>query len=85
MNGAISWLLDYQLTPCCNVGSFAPFYNGRMWWAEPDLEHLAIAMRKAYEGQFIENIGVNARKHIIENFNNEKSAEAFMKAIEEVR
>lgn len=85
MNENNSWLVDYQLTPSCNVGNFAPFYHGRMWWAEPDLSHLAILMRAAYDDPSIaEFVGKKGREHVIENFNNETSAREFMKAIDQI-
>jgi glycosyltransferase involved in cell wall biosynthesis len=85
MNDENSYLVDYQLTPCCNVGAFAPFYNGRMWWAEPDLWQLGYKMKLVYNNLTqASEVGFKARQHIIENFNNETSAKAFMSAIEQI-
>jgi glycosyltransferase involved in cell wall biosynthesis len=85
MDNENSFLLDYQLTPCCNVGNFAPFYNGRMWWAEPNLKTLASTMRFVYEHkERREWTGRRGREHIKENFNNETTARKFTAAIEQI-
>jgi glycosyltransferase involved in cell wall biosynthesis len=82
MNEDNSFLIDYQLTPCCNVGAFAPFYNGRMWWAEPNLAELASVMRYVYQNQEPAlDLGKTGREHIIENFNDAGSSMAFMAAM----
>lgn len=49
MNNRNSYLIDYQITPVCNM--IFPNYDGRMNWAEPSVQHLKELMRFVFENQ----------------------------------
>ena len=78
MNDTNSWLIPYQLTPAVGMGNYVPWINGTMWWADIDVKTLGETMRKVYEGA---DKGPQAKHHIETEFNYNKSAEQFERAI----
>lgn len=85
MNNENSYLIPYQLTPTFGMSWFVPWYDGTMYWAEPDLHALAKAMRHVYNNreEAFEK-GSVGRKYIIDNFNSRKSADSLMSAVDSI-
>jgi glycosyltransferase involved in cell wall biosynthesis len=50
MNDDNSLLIDYQITPVCNM-AWMGHYNGLMSWADPDISHMKKHMRWVYENR----------------------------------
>lgn len=85
MNRENSYLVGCGMTPCVNMDWYIKWFNGSMWWAEPNLRELAGYMREAYEHRDVaKEIGLAGRQHIIENFNIKNSVRQLMAAAEEV-
>lgn len=77
-----SILLDYFRTPCYSDNSFAPFFNGNMFWAEPNVEQLIDNIRWCYNNQSaVSALGLKARTSIINNFNMQNSYNALLQIL----
>lgn len=86
MNDDNSLLIDCGQTPCTNMDWYVKWFNGSMWWAEPDLSKLASHMRYVYENrQESGQIGMRGRQTIVDCFNNENSVSQFVDAVDKVR
>ena len=81
-----SYPLNYTMTPCTNEGALMhSWYNGKMWWAEADLEDLAKKMRHVYENRLEAAAkGKKAQDFVVNNFSSEATAETFVEAVKEV-
>ena len=84
MNKQNSYLLDYQMTPVCNM-PWIPHYEASMEWAEPDLSQLKKYMRRVYENRKeAKRIGKKGQSYVLSNFSWETSARRFVTACEEL-
>ena len=94
MNKDNSYLLDYQMTVVANM-THSPHYEANMEWAEPNVSQLKRYMREVYtqiRAHKLNHAGsfecamkaMTGQKHVLENFNLEKSAEAFVAACKKV-
>jgi glycosyltransferase involved in cell wall biosynthesis len=85
MNEGNSYVVPYQLTPTFGMSWFVPWYDGTMYWAEPDLYNLAKTMRHVYENRDeAVSKGIAGRNYICENFNPTRSAQMLIEAVEKV-
>lgn len=82
MNKDNSYLLDYQMTPVCNM-PWIPHYEGTMEWAEPDLGQMKKFMRHVYENRKEgQKVGKKGRNYVLKNFSWETSAKKLVEACE---
>lgn len=80
-----SYLIPYQLTPACGMSWYVPWYDGTMYWAEPNLHALAKTMRHVYENRDeAVKKGIAGRNFIMENFNPTRTANMLVDACEKV-
>jgi glycosyltransferase involved in cell wall biosynthesis len=70
MQLANSWLLSFFITPVAGMGR--PTYNGKMHWAEPNLDNLQRSMREAYTNRELTKSKGAAGKLKVEQFNLQK-------------
>lgn len=78
-------LIPYHLTPCVNTEGFAPFFNGGMRWAEPNVEVLINKMQYVYSNRDAAiRLGAAARQHILSNFNEVSAAKVLHDALQSV-
>lgn len=84
MNTNNSYLIDYHLTPISNM--INPWYDATMYWAEPDLKGFIEHMRYVYENQNqAADVGLTARKQILENLDARHCAEHLLKTLTEIK
>jgi glycosyltransferase involved in cell wall biosynthesis len=81
MQLANSWLLSFFMTPVGGMNRLT--YNGKMHWAEPNLENLQDAMREAYTNKSLTKQKGNAGKIKIEEFNLEKIGTRMVQLLKE--
>lgn len=78
-------MLSYFTTPCVSTDGFAPFFNGTMRWAEPNMEELIEKISKAYSSkEDCAKLGAVARKHIFDNFNENTASKALHGALQSI-
>lgn len=82
MNSENSILLDFFKAPCYSDNLFAPFFNGNMMWAEPDMDDLIQKIRWCYDNRSAAKaIGACAQKFLVENFSEENVFAKFQDAV----
>lgn len=82
MNDGVASLISFFETPCVTTDGMAPFFNGSMMWAEPNISELISSMKLLYQNRGIsDDIGESARRHILENFNEKTSSMSIMNAL----
>lgn len=76
-------LLSYFTTPCISTEGFAPFFNGTMRWAEPNIEELIQKIQYAYNNrEDCIRLGASARNHVLDNFNENSASKCIRSAID---
>ena len=76
-------VVDYQLVPVPE--SAYPFSQGQVW-AEPDIEHAAVLMRRlAYDDSYRENIARSGQRFVSENFNEAKIGARYAARLEDLK
>jgi len=80
-----SYPIPYHLTPAFGMSNFVPWYDGTMYWAEPDLYTLAKTMRDVYKNyEEALSKGLQGRLFIMRNFNEAASVEMMEDAIKNI-
>jgi glycosyltransferase involved in cell wall biosynthesis len=84
MNKDNSYLVDYQMTPVCNM-PWSPWYQGFMEWAEPNLSQLKHYMLYCYQNQInAKATGLQGRKTILSKFTWEQCGANLVKTCKEI-
>jgi glycosyltransferase involved in cell wall biosynthesis len=67
------------------VGKDAEGYSPESYWAEPDLDEAALAMRRLFEDRaFAKNLGIIAKEDLLARFSAERTGERMKKRLQEI-
>lgn len=81
MQLANSWLLSFFMTPVAGMGRST--YNGKMHWAEPDLQNLQQYMREAYSNRELCKSKGMSGKLKVQEFSHERIGKQMVQLLEE--
>lgn len=78
-------VVDYQLTPVCDQ-PWTHWYDGTMYWAEPNIYQVKQYMREVYENYTdAKKDAKRVQNNLFKEFNWEKQVKNFLKCINEIK
>lgn len=79
-----AWVSNYQLTPVSNM-PWTPWYEGTMYWAEPDLVHFKQLMRHVYDNrEETKKVAMKAREWLLDEFSWDKRINQLLRVLKEL-